>query len=316
MLNIKKNCEGFSLLELAVVLVIMGSFILISLQVADKKAKQNQYVENKSRMDVVLNAMDKFVKRNGRVPCPANPRLRHTDANFGVERLSGGACVTDNEDEDYPNFGNSYNLHVGAVPVVTIGLPAEYIMDVWGSAYTYGVAADLVTEAAYAAGEGYIWVYHMGPDASYLQCVRAEDGNCDNSDPWAGGWMMTPEDDVSKWVHDSSPTQDAVYVLVSHGANLSSSWPGQGGSELRRNHGGLYSAETINSGSNLDWCTYDFCPREDGGDHYVNHAPVFVQVGVVQNQLESGTTSIPEYDDMVEYRTKSQLPTYCGSSCL
>lgn len=103
---------GFTLVEMAVVLVILGLvigglFVPISAQV-----DQRNYSETRQRMIEIKEALIGFAILNGRFPCPStvtNP----ADAGFGVEAAS---CSSTAEAEGY-------------LPWKTLGV---YDVDAWG----------------------------------------------------------------------------------------------------------------------------------------------------------------------------------------
>ncbi len=114
------GCSGFTLVELAIVLVIVallsgGLLLGISAQrnVAENAGAQRQ-LEN------IREALLGFAMANGRLPCPADPALTSADATVGTE--------------DRPNVSSPCDRIYGVVPWVTLGLPE---FDPWGRRFTY-----------------------------------------------------------------------------------------------------------------------------------------------------------------------------------
>lgn len=115
--------RGFSLLEMAVVLLIVSALLgglLMSLSTTrdlnDRNAAEGQ-LEN------ISAALYGFAQANGRLPCPA------TAASNGAEAPLGG--------------GNCTQQH-GFVPAATLGLSGEVntdalFQDPWGNPYRYSV---------------------------------------------------------------------------------------------------------------------------------------------------------------------------------
>ncbi len=104
---------GFSLVELAVVLVIVGllaSGLMLSLGTQRESATT---LEAQRQLESIREALIGFALANGRLPCPAPRTLANTDANAGRE--------------------NCASQH-GVVPWVTLGLPET---DPWGNRFTY-----------------------------------------------------------------------------------------------------------------------------------------------------------------------------------
>ncbi|MGV0974422.1 MAG: type II secretion system protein [Azonexus sp.] len=105
--------NGFSLVELAIVLVIVAlltSGLLLGIS-AQRNAAEN--IDAQRQLESIRDALTGFALTRGRLPCPAPPNLANTDANAGLE--------------------NCAQQH-GVLPWVTLGLPET---DPWGNRFTY-----------------------------------------------------------------------------------------------------------------------------------------------------------------------------------
>jgi len=120
--NIRLICRGFTLVEMAVVLVIVGLllgglFVPLSAQLDQRNSTQTQ----KTLADI-KDALIGFASVNGRLPCPADA------LSAGQESISAGVCVTP---------------YAGFVPGVALGLtPTDsqgFIIDGWGNRIHYAV---------------------------------------------------------------------------------------------------------------------------------------------------------------------------------
>jgi type II secretory pathway pseudopilin PulG len=78
--------RGFSLVEIVVVFIITG--ILMTLGVNFLKVYTVKTQRDKTLNNITISnaAFEEFFALNGRYPCPADPTLEPTDANFGVEQ--------------------------------------------------------------------------------------------------------------------------------------------------------------------------------------------------------------------------------------
>lgn len=114
-----RSMRGFSLLEVAVVLVIMG-LVLGGLLLTMGTYQQYQRTQQTQRqLGEARDALIGFAATQGRLPCPADP------AGDGRERAPTAAgCTTGLE---------------GELPWATLGLPR---VDAWGQALRYAVSAD------------------------------------------------------------------------------------------------------------------------------------------------------------------------------
>ena len=128
----RRHCRfGFTLLELSIVLVVLSLMMGGILAVLTQDSRISKKAELQMKMDAIEQAIIAYTKRSSTyaLPCPADPDLAITHANFGVAVASGCASLL-YEDGDSA---------AGAVPVKTIGLPDEYAIDPWGNQFTYDV---------------------------------------------------------------------------------------------------------------------------------------------------------------------------------
>jgi prepilin-type N-terminal cleavage/methylation domain-containing protein len=126
--------SGFSLIELAVVLMILGLLLGALLRPLRAQVETQQYQEAERALDDIREAIIGFALANGRLPCPANGTVPSGTASAGVEVPPGGPCT------------NS----AGVVPWATLGTPE---LDPWGRRYSYRVKASPFADAigAYAS---------------------------------------------------------------------------------------------------------------------------------------------------------------------
>ncbi len=119
--------QGFSLLELSVVLTIIAIVIAGGLTLGSAKTQQTRISTTYEEMKEIANAISVFVAQNNRMPCPADTVLPAT-ATYGRE--SATICTQANA-----------VVH-GDVPFYALGLPDEYGSDAWGHRYRYSVMDD------------------------------------------------------------------------------------------------------------------------------------------------------------------------------
>jgi prepilin-type N-terminal cleavage/methylation domain-containing protein len=111
---------GFTLVELAVVLVIVGLLIGGVLLPLGQRVETNRIKETQARLDAVKQALIGFAIQHGRLPCPAAPNIATGATNAGVERAT---CTT---------AATSW----GVVPWQTLGVEET---DAWGRRFGYRV---------------------------------------------------------------------------------------------------------------------------------------------------------------------------------
>jgi prepilin-type N-terminal cleavage/methylation domain-containing protein len=150
--------HGFSLVELAVVLVIVallsgGLMFGLSAQ-RDAAALQDA----RRQLDTVRETLLGFAMANGRLPCPAPANLPNTDANAG--RSPAPPC--DNA------------LQHGVIPWVTLGLPET---DPWGNRLTYFGSNRFTGALAGGAQASFTMSTGVPPDNAGLADIRNLSGS-------------------------------------------------------------------------------------------------------------------------------------------
>ena len=162
MLKIHKKDAAFSLLELSVVLLVLGLMLGGIMAALTQDTRRNKQVELKIKMDAIEQALGAFVKKNDRLPCPADGTYAVTSAYFGKEggTVGDGTCSTgatydaggNRTADTTPPTANFIlgNNAGGVIPVQTLGLPHEYGFDPWGGRFTYAVDKRLTATAAFS----------------------------------------------------------------------------------------------------------------------------------------------------------------------
>ncbi len=125
------NQSGFSLVEMAVVMMILGLLLGGLFTAIGQSTDNKRRTDTQSQLELVEEALYGFAQAYGRLPCPS------TITSAGVEDpVGGGACT----------------VAYGFVPVVTLGLPDVpssngLMLDAWRNPLRYSVSA-LVSPSA------------------------------------------------------------------------------------------------------------------------------------------------------------------------
>ncbi|MDP2418230.1 MAG: type II secretion system protein [Hydrogenophaga sp.] len=128
--------HGFSLVELAMVLLVVGFLAALFLPATNTMMDNNRRKETRTKLEALEAAMTRFVMTNRRLPCPADGSLGPGDANQGLEQRT-------------PVTGVCTAIDTGLVPWRTLGIPQDAATDAWGSLVTYRVwvsAANALTQ--------------------------------------------------------------------------------------------------------------------------------------------------------------------------
>lgn len=111
---------GFTLVELAVALAIVGLLLGMLIVPLSTQVDQQRIGDTQRLLDLIREAVIGFAVANGRLPCPATPTTPNTTAGAGTENRVGTAC----------------GVPEGVLPWATLGLPET---DSWNNRFTYRV---------------------------------------------------------------------------------------------------------------------------------------------------------------------------------
>lgn len=114
----KKHC-GFTLVEMAIVLALIGLILGTTLTLLSAQQDQRRIEETKERLEEAREALIGFAIANGRLPCPATSTSNGEEAPLGGGGASGCTVTYEN----------------GFLPAVTLGLSNVddhgYLQDAW-----------------------------------------------------------------------------------------------------------------------------------------------------------------------------------------
>jgi type II secretory pathway pseudopilin PulG len=129
---------GFSLVELAIVLLVVTLMLSSLLYTLAAQTEQRNFEDTRRRLEQARELVLAFAIVNGRLPCPARAN------SAGVEvRNAAGECKDAANVEDYYG-GTPGGVVGGLLPAVTIGFPtvdaAGFAIDAWQNRIRYAVA--------------------------------------------------------------------------------------------------------------------------------------------------------------------------------
>ncbi len=131
MSNRLNNIRGFSLIELAIVVMVIGITIGAGLTVLSQYSSQSKITQTKLRIEAILDVINEYADEYNSLPCPASYTApfgsnAHGLADCGAAYSGGGTVM-------------------GAVPTTNLGLYPTMSMDGWGRRMTYIVKSAATT---------------------------------------------------------------------------------------------------------------------------------------------------------------------------
>lgn len=295
--------HGFSLVEMAMVLLIIGVVMAIAMPITGSVMDASNRTKTSATLQGIQTALTNFVAQNRRLPCPADGSIASGAANAGVEArvAATGVCLLT------PGAGAAGETR-GVVPWVTLGISEAEARDAWNNRITYRVPpgpagmtqTDALNMSDCDAGSTFV----AGP-------VTACNGGCTSAT--LGTICTRPTDFLTNrglQLYDGSanclldpfaavPT-GAAYVLISHGANRAGGYMSSGALVPAAGASPPQSPlEAVNNNGVVLKVPAVSCTGGAGGLYYVN-APFGEGAGV------------SHFDDIVVAQSIMNLVTAAG----
>ena len=146
---IKKSFAGFTLVEMAIVLMIVGLLLGGLIPTISGQMERQHINETRKQMDEIQQALIGFAIINGRLPCPAKATLATGLASAGEEATTGNTCACvaggGNTVADTSAIPCTGPTVTGVLPWVTLGIKET---DAWERRYTYRVTRHFADQIA------------------------------------------------------------------------------------------------------------------------------------------------------------------------
>ncbi|MBI2234880.1 MAG: prepilin-type N-terminal cleavage/methylation domain-containing protein [Micavibrio aeruginosavorus] len=162
--------KGFTLVEMAAVILIAGLIIFAVMGVFRPMIANFQFVETTKKMEKVSRILNAYAVLNYRLPCPAAPDSGSVNPPYGFESGSGadGATVPD-----------ACPRTEGIIPFRTLGIPEGLAIDGYDNYFTYAISPAFsqntlnnLPATVHPACRTGDWLYDEGKDASGLRVAQ------------------------------------------------------------------------------------------------------------------------------------------------
>ena len=222
----RRKSRGFSLVEIAIVLAILGFVLTIGLQATGAYLSHERRKVSLARVAGLDVALANYVAVQGRLPCPADGALATGVALAGVEARTAatGVCTA---------------MDTGVVPWVTLGVTETEALDGWNTRISYrtitavaappnlGFTSNRALDATGcdpggAAARAAVTVGGQSVETCAAGCTLATLANCTSPTNFVTGRGLSVRSDVAPagaLLMDSAALTGAAYVLISHGEN-------------------------------------------------------------------------------------------------
>ena len=143
--------DGFSLVELAVVMAIVAFLLGSLMYTLSAQTEQRSYEETRRRLEQARELIFAFAITNGRLPCPARSVATASPVTVAGDEVvtTATGCVGDAVTDYYG--GTAGGITYGLLPARTIGYQqvdsSGFAVDAWGNRIRY-VVANLITNCS------------------------------------------------------------------------------------------------------------------------------------------------------------------------
>jgi len=204
-----QRAAGFTIVEMAIALVIIGSILAIGTALIPRLAFQFQKDGTYDRMQIVHKALSSYAQKHHRIPCPAEPVPTIVTQPYGTERGSGG---------NGQNIGicTTNQARHGIIPFRTLGLSYDDALDSFGNLFTYRVSRTPTVAPNPAAGTDFI--------NNWCRTVPKwrNTGGGNDLDPEKAAFCCghLPSNAIAAWINQDTNVQSAFGPLPNSTRNI------------------------------------------------------------------------------------------------
>lgn len=218
-----KNPNGFTLIELAIMLLVFSFIAASALTTRDESSGLGNQYKTQQKLQRIKTALAAYNTENSKIPCPADPSLAITNAAFGTADGADGNCgsspgdCTDGVCESADGF-----VSIGMVPVRTLGLNVDDAFDAWGNRITYAVTQAQTTATSSA---GTVTVLHGMGDTAQADSHVGSNNNATYQITTTASYVLVSHgnDGIGAYINSGSTTRVAGTAGGYQAANIPTS---------------------------------------------------------------------------------------------
>jgi len=303
--------SGFTLVEVAISLTVLGLMLAMVTKIALPLMQQNRLAVTQQNMARIVNVLSVYAQRNNRIPCPADADTADVAQPTGAEVGSGpdgsgvpAVNITVGCAIGPPDSPIAFNE--GVVPYRTLGLGPNDVLDAKGNYITYHVNANFARNPATEFNvNAWCRTSSWGSDGINQNPLKARFCCSD---------MTIPNQEIT--VQDSNGV--SLFPFKRYNANY-----------LSINT--LYDGPALNQASN-DITTVIFVlvsHGDAGGGAFLangTRSPATAGTGTAETEnmngdnifvsaLRSNVYGDRHYDDIILWRTQDQIYSETGGTC-
>ncbi len=276
--------SGFSLVELSVVVAILSIVATLGLEVAANFVTRTATAVSRERVILVDEAIARFFKIYGRLPCPALKTTAPTAITYGQEDCSVSVSVAGT------TIGNG--LMAGGVPFRALNLPMMFSLDGFSNKINYVVTRNLTV----AGGDSGAAPIHTGRFGTSTTVPSTTNDGIAGIEIRTGRLEEPCNSSRCQVLADPATYNGAAYIVFSSGAD-------QRGAVSERGLARSPCARTTNTPIvDTQNCVF--------GDPLIraDMTPATIPYHVFyDNRINKGLNLVSYFDDSVIWRTKGRL---------
>lgn len=166
-LKTQKNISGFTLIEIAISLVLIGLVIAPAASLYHQYRVEKDWEDTEERIDLVLDAIGGYRSIYGRYPCPSPSSAAPGDVEYGHEDCATnpvlGTCA--NGICRYASNIAPKEVLSGNIPFKTLNLQENDVFDRYLSRFDYAVTRELTDTTTFNMSQGGIGVVDLNNDS-------------------------------------------------------------------------------------------------------------------------------------------------------